>query len=149
MFFQEFLLAAVEVRRFPAFRDRVEVVQAGLSDGGEGNGFRGRGQLFRPVFRRAVCIVRMNAQRAENRAGELARPGQVFFPVVHARSQSDHAVYSCLSGMPYVNFPAGLVELPGSQMAVRVNDHGVEPLWGKAEVCGYFPLLKSPNRKHA
>ena len=52
-------------------------------------------------------------------------------------------------GMLDVGFPAGLVELSGSQMAVRVNNHGVRDCGGTDEVCGYLPALKSANAEHA
>ncbi len=147
--FQKVLLKAVELFRFPALGRPVEVIQARFPDGGQGNVLRLPEKLVRPVCRGVMGIVRMDAQRTKNRAGKLARPRRVCLPVIHPRPQRNHAVNAFPEGMLDVSFPAGLVELSGSQMAVRVNNHGVRDCGGTDEVCGYLPALKSANAEHA
>jgi len=147
--FQHILLKAVELFRFPALGRPVEVIQARFPDGGQGNVLRLPEKLVRPVCRGVMGIVRMDAQRTKNRAGKLARPRRVCLPVIHPRPQRNHAVNAFPEGMLDVSFPAGLVELSGSQMAVRVNNHGVRDCGGTDEVCGYLPALKSANAEHA
>ncbi|XBD74491.1 hypothetical protein ABFY27_00070 [Akkermansia massiliensis] len=111
----------------------MEVVQPRFPDGGQGDILRHAGKTVRPALRRFMGVVRMDAQRAKDHARELARPRRVRLPVIRAGSQRNHAVNAFPEGMLHIGFPAGLVELRGSQMAVRVNNHGVKTLAGQGK----------------
>ena len=131
--FQQVLLKAAEAVSLPAPGGSVEVVQPRFPDGGQGDILRHAGKAVRPALRRFMGVVRMDAQRAKDHARELARPRRVRLPVIRAGSQRNHAINAFPEGMLHIGFPAGLVELRGSQMAVRVNNHGVKTLAGQGK----------------
>lgn len=133
MLFQHILLKAAEIFLLPARGGNMEIVQPRFPNGGQGNVLRYLEKTVRPAFRRFMGIIRMDAQRAEDYARELARPCYIHLPIIWPCPQRNHAVSVCLEGMLNVGFPAGLVELGGGQMAMRVNDHGIETPEGQGK----------------